>query len=105
MGIKVTGGVAAQAENEVLECREPSSSKSTPSQSTPSQTQNSVAPFRAQPGDAGAPPAGPVCEGPTLKASELQAQVELCKRAADLPLIGQLGAKHHWCCLPRSSTG
>lgn len=105
MGIKVTGGVAAQAENEVLECREPSSSKSTPNQSTPSQTQNSVAPFWAQPGDAGAPPAGPVCEGPTLKASELQAQVELCKRAADLPLIGQLGAKHHWLRTPNKEVG
>lgn len=106
MGIKVDGGVALQPDNDVVECREPPPARPTPSQSNSQQTQNSVVPFSGQPGGASAPASGPVCESaPTVKARELQAQVELCKRAADLPLIGQLGAKHHWLRTPNKEVG
>lgn len=105
MVIKVTGGVVAHPENEVLECREPSPPKPASNQSTSSHAQSSVAPYQTQPGDVCSLPPAPVCEGPTLKASEVQAQVELCKRTADLPLLGQLGAKHHWLRTPQKEVG
>jgi len=97
MDLKLDGGVSSQSNNEVLECREPPfSSAPWSSPSSAAQSQNSVSTFKGHEPLA-VPPSGPVCEaGPTVRASELQAQVELCKRAADLPLVGQLGAKHHW---------
>ncbi len=97
MGLKVDGGVVSQSNNEVLECRDVSPPRpATSNQSAGPRSQNSVAPFKEQPPLSALPP-GPACEaGPTVRASELQTLVELCKRTAELPLVGQLGAQHHW---------
>ncbi len=106
MGIKIDGGSAVQPENDVLECREPPPTRSSPSQTNSTPAQNSVAPFKGPPEGSSAIPGGPVCEGgPTFKAGELLSQVELCKRAADIPFIGQLGAKHHWLQTPGKQVG
>lgn len=102
MGIKIDGGVASQPDTEVLECR----SRSVPSAANHSSAmQHSVSPFQRSAGSVVSLSPAPRCEGPTLKASELQLQVELCTRAADLPLVGQLGAKHHWLRTPSKEIG
>ncbi|MBE2253384.1 MAG: hypothetical protein IAE78_27900 [Myxococcus sp.] len=105
MGLKVDGGVSSQSNNEVLECREPPRNSTTSNQSSAIQNLNSVSTVKGQ-GPLAAPPPGPDCEaGPSVRASELQAQVELCKRAADLPVVGPLGATHHWLRTPNKEVG
>jgi hypothetical protein len=72
---------------------------------------SSVEPFKADAGTtprqasaAPAPDAGPG-PGNALRAGELQAHVELCKRAAELPLLGRLGVQHHWLRTPGKEVG
>jgi hypothetical protein len=94
MGIKVDGGVSFQPDTAVTETGK-ADLPVAPSQPAPP-TNNAVVPFTADAGVAYPSPSQSSDAGPTVKAGELQAQVELCKRAADLPIVGQLGAKHHW---------
>lgn len=99
MGIKVDGGVSFQADSGATAAgKAESGAPAIPKAqaAAPPSGQNTVVPFSADGGVVYPAPGQTGDAGPSMKASELQSQVELCKRAADLPIIGQLGAKHHW---------
>lgn len=95
MAFKVDGGVVLQQDggvsSEAVQVPQRQTEESRTART--STATNSVETFKA---DAGSMPVPQGDAGPTMSPQELKSQVELCMRAADLPIVGQLGAKHHW---------
>lgn len=92
MGLKISSGTTTQADGGITEAAQlPVAAKTRdPAQES---ARNTVEPFRGpQPS-----PASPTADaGPTVSAAVLRNQVELCKRAAELGPLGQLGVTHNW---------
>lgn len=104
MGIKVDGGVSFQPDGGVAEAGKAEGGTAVAASNTTAPTaRNTVEPFKPD-GGVVFPPPGQTNDA-SVKGSKLQSQVELCKRAADLPIVGQLGAKHHWLRTPNKEVG
>lgn len=105
MAIRVDGNPSTHGDGGVTQAGQVDGPKAAaPSPTAPSPPPSVVVPFKSD----GAPPIAPAhtnATEATLTAGELRSHVELCKRAADLPLIGQLGAKHHWLRTPHKEVG